>query len=435
MSSRQTQRFSSSLATVLTMAGLAIGLGNVWRFPYMMGQHGGSAFLFIYLLCMVLLAVPALACEWSLGRATRRGPVATYREAFGPRSGLVIGLVLLFSVFMALCYYSIIVANVVYSMGFAALHGFSGAALDQYRSGLAIPGLQYALAVAVVLVSISVVHRGLRRGIEMLNRLLVPLFGGISLYLVFVALGLEGAVPNLLAYLRPDFSQAGPNVWFAAMGQACFSVGLSGVLHVMYGSYLAGRETPLPTALTTSLMDAGAALLATLFVVPAVLAFGLSMAAGPGLLFDTLPRLFAAMPGGRPLATLFLLGWAMVAMLTIIATFDAVITGLTDLTGPRLGRPAWTAAVAAAVALVMLPIAWNTHWIGTLDLVFGSGMFMVGSLLAVIGLGWGLGRVVAAQQLSPGLPPALARLAIVWARFVVPLALALILLSFVISAV
>jgi NSS family neurotransmitter:Na+ symporter len=434
VSARQTQRFSSHLATLLTMAGLAIGLGNVWRFPYMMGQHGGSAFLAAYLLCMVLLAVPALACEWSLGRATRSGPVASYRLAYGQRLGLVIGLTLLFSVFMALCYYSIIVANVFYSMGFAAVQGFSADGLAAYRTGLGNHGLQYLLAVGVVLTSVWVVHRGLRRGIELMNRLLVPLFGLIALYLVAVALNLEGAVPRLLAYLRPDFSELGADVWFAAMGQACFSVGLSGVLHVMYGSYLAGRERPVATALTTSLMDCGAAFMATLFVVPAALVFGLSMAAGPGLLFDTLPRLFAIMPGGRPLAALFLMGWAMVAMLTIIATFDAVITGLSDLTGKRLGRPAWTTIVTAAVIVFTLPIAWNPHWIGTLDLLFGSGMFMVGSLLAVVGVGWGLGRTTLSDQLRPGLPPALATLVTGWARYVVPLALAAILAGFVVSA-
>lgn len=435
VSARQTQRFSSRLATLLTMAGLAIGLGNVWRFPYMMGQHGGSAFLVAFLVCMVLLAVPALACEWSLGRATRHGPVASYRRAYGPRAGLVIGLTLLFSVFMALCYYSIIVANVFYSMGFAALRGFSPGGLDAYRTGLENPGLQFLLAAGVVLASVWVVRRGLRRGIEMMNRLLVPLFGLIALYLVAIALSLEGAVPRLLAYLRPDFSQLGADVWFAAMGQACFSVGLSGVLHVMYGSYLADRSRPVTTALGTSLMDAGAALLATLFVVPAVLVFGLSMAAGPGLMFDTLPRLFAVMPGGRTLAALFLLGWAMVAMLTIIATFDAVISGLSDLSRPRFGKSAWTIAVAAAVILVMLPIAWNTHWIGFLDLLFGSGMFMVGSLLAVVGIGWGLERAALQEQLQPGLPAVLAAAVIGWARYVVPLALTAILLGFVMSSI
>ena len=145
----QEQRFSTRLGTLLTMAGLAIGLGNVWRFPYMMGQHGGSAFLLVYCLFMLLLAVPALTSEWALGRSTRSGPVLAFRQAFGRRVGTAVALALLFSAFMAACYYSIVVANVLFSAGFAARHGFGDASQAAYAAGLARNGLQYLLALAV----------------------------------------------------------------------------------------------------------------------------------------------------------------------------------------------------------------------------------------------------------------------------------------------
>lgn len=431
----QRQRFSSQLTTLLTMAGLAIGLGNVWRFPYMMGQHGGSAFLVIYLVFMLVLAVPALAAEWSLGRQTRAGPLMAFRSAYGMRRGLVLGLVVMFGVFMALCYYTIVVANVVYSVWYAARFGFSEASAAAYQQGLASNGVQYLIALGVALSSLWIVHRGLRGGIELVNRLLVPLFAVIALYLVAVALSLEGAVDKLLVFLKPDFSQAGPTVWFAAMGQACFSVGLSGVLCVMYGSYLKQDAKIVPTAATTGLMDTGAALLATLFVVPAVLVFGLDLAAGPGLLFNTLPQLFAVMPGGRWLASLFLFGWAQVAMLSIICTFDAIITGLADLGGGRWSKGQWTGVTGLAVGLVMFPVAMNPHWIGTLDLVFGSGMFMLGSLLAVIGLGWGLGETVTRAQIRLGLSPRMEDWMRWWIKWVVPAALATILIGFIYETV
>lgn len=432
---RQNQRFSSHLATLLTMAGLAIGLGNVWRFPYMMGQHGGSAFLFIYIVFMVLLAVPALTAEWSLGRNTRGGPLMAFRSAYGPRAGLGLGLFVMFGVFMALCYYSIVVANVVYSTWFAARFGFSAASGQAYQAGLANNGQQYLYALGVMLASLWVVHRGLRRGIELVNRVLVPLFALIAIYLVGVALSLEGAIDALVSFLKPDFSRAGPTVWFAAMGQACFSVGLSGVLCVMYGSYLNDDERIVPTAMTTGLMDTGAALLATLFVVPAVLVFGLDMAAGPGLLFHTLPQLFAVMPGGRWLAALFLFGWALVAMLSIICTLDAIISGLADLGKSRRSKALWTVGIGLVTCAVMFPIAMNPHWIGMLDLVFGSGMFMLGSLLAVTGLGWGLGEAVTRAQVRLGLSPRMEDWMQWWIRWVVPLALATILLGFLYNTI
>ncbi len=410
------------------MAGLAIGLGNVWRFPYMMGQHGGSAFLLVYTVFMLALAAPALAAEFTLGRSTRSGPLAAFQAAFGPRLGLLLGSLGLLAAFMATCYYSIVIANVFYSAGFAAVRGFAPDTLDAYGQGLGRNGLQYFIALGVVLVCAVVVGKGLRRGIETANRWLMPLFGAAALYLVYATLSLDGAVDQLIAFLKPDFSRTGPSIWFAAMGQACFSVGLSGTLGVMYGSYLA-RETPLvPTAAGTCLVDLGAAFLAALFVVPAVLVFGLDLAAGPGLLFDTVPRLFAVMPGGHWLGPLFLAAWGGVAMLTLVAALDTVSGALADLT-PRIRRRSWLWIVTAAAAAVMLPIGLNPESIGVLDLVFGSGLFMLGALLAVLAVGWGLGAD-AREQLARGLPPVLAPVVTAWVRFVVPGSLAAILVGF-----
>lgn len=417
------------------MAGLAIGVGNVWRFPYMMGQNGGSAFLMIYIVFMIVLAVPALASEWSLGRATRSGPIGALQQAFGQKSGLVIGLAMVFAVFMAITYYSVVVANVVFSAWFAASAGFSGQTLETYQAGLESHGLQYLFAIGVVLLCLWVVHRGLRRGIERANTILVPLFGLAALYLVFVSLRLDGAIEHLADFLTPDFSRAGPSVWFAAMGQVCFSVGLSGTMGVMYGSYLRDEAQIVPTAAATCATDLGAALLAALFVVPAVLVFGLDMAAGPGLLFDTMPELFAVMPGGRWLAPVFLLGWALVAMLSIIAALDTKARALADLTGPRFGRHQWLWTVGILNCLVILPIAYHPEWIGVLDMVFGSGMFMLGALLAIIALGWGLGAATTRAQVGPGLGATMQTWMTWWIRYVVPAALAAILIGFIISKI
>jgi NSS family neurotransmitter:Na+ symporter len=427
------RRFSSRLTTIFTMAGIAIGLGNVWRFPYMMGQHGGSAFLIIYLGFVLLLAVPAISAEWSLGRATGLGPVAAYRAAFGKKTGLFVGLILLFSIFMALSYYNIVVANIVYSIWFAALHGFDPGSFDAYKQGLGNNGVQYGIAIAVTLGAIWVVHRGLREGIERVNTIFIPIFVIIGIIMVVSVLRLEGAILKLQQFLVPDFSRAGPDVWFAAMGQACFSMGISGAFGVMYGSYLRKQEKIVSTAVATGLIDTGAALLATLFVVPAVLVFGLNMEAGPTLLFDTLPNLFSVMPGGRVLSVIFLIGWTLVALLSIVCTFDAIIGGLAGFTGDRLGRKQWTWIVTISIAVIMFPIAMNPESIGTLDLIFGSGMFMVGGLLAVLALGWGLGKTVIREQLGNGLSPQMTNWLVWWLRYVVPVALFVILAGYIIS--
>lgn len=427
-------QFSSRLATLLAMAAFAVGVGNVWRFPYMMGQHGGSAFLVIYLLFVLLLAVPALVAEWSLGRATQSGPVTAFRAAFGSKLGLPLGFLTVFATFMALSYYCIVVGNVIYSAWFATVHGFSAETMGAYQAGMGTNGLQYILAAGLTLGCLWMVHRGLKRGIETLNALLMPVFGVVALYMVFVALTLDGAIPKMIEFLQPDFSRAGPDVWFAAMGQACFSIGISGSVGVMYGSYLRRDERLFPTAATTGLIDTGAALLASLFVVPAVLVFGLNMAAGPSLLFNTLPELFGAMPGGRWLAGPFLGAWAMVAVLTILAAFETIIGALADFTGEKFSRGRWIWVMGACLLGVMVPIAFNPQIIGTLDLVFGSGLFMFGCLMAVIGIGWGLGKATLKAQVALGLSERTAAWLTFWIRWVVPAALLVILGGFILSS-
>lgn len=426
--------FSSRFATLLAMAAFAVGVANVWRFPYMMGQNGGSAFLLIYLVFVLVLAVPVLTSEWALGRATRSGPINAFKAAFGTRFGMPLGFLLVLVVFVALTYYNIVVGNVIYSAWFAFRHGFDASNFAVYQQGLADNGQQFMYAIGLTLVCLWIVQRGLKRGIERANMILMPIFGVIVLYMVGVALTLDGAIEELKNFLRPDFSQAGPRVWFAAMGQACFSVGISGSIGVLYGSYLREQEKLVSSATATGLIDTGAALLASLFVVPAVLVFGLDLAAGPPLLFNTLPHLFEVMPGGRWLAGPFLAAWALVAVLTIVAAFEATIGALHDYAGRRPSRRTWTLVVGVAMMAAMAPVAFNPEIIGTLDLVVGSGMFMFGSMMAVIAIGWGLGKAVTGAQIALGLGPRGVAALTLWIRYVVPTALFVILAGFILTS-
>ncbi|MFK7886791.1 MAG: sodium-dependent transporter [Gammaproteobacteria bacterium] len=425
-------RFSSRFTTILTMAGFAIGLGNVWRFPYMLGQNGGGAFLLVYLVFMLLLAIPAITCEWVLGRHTREGTVGAFRHVFGTQAGTLVGYALLFSVFVALSYYALVVAQVIYSGYFALAHGYSDSTLATYTTQVNDPAVMLGVGAATVILAGGIIMRGLKRGIEAASKLLVPVFAIICVYLVVVALRLPGAVGVLTAYLKPDFSQITSGVLFAAMGQACFTLGLSGSIGIAYGAYLRDEEKLLPTAAATAGMDTAAALLASLFVIPAVLVFGLDMAGGPGLLFDTLPRLFAVMPGGRVLAGAFLIAWSFVCLLSIMAPLEAIVKGLEKNAGLRLSRRNLTLIISAALLVVMAPIAYHPEWIGPLDLIFGSGMFMLGALLAVVGAAWGLERHVLNGQLSGDSRQTNG--VIFWLRWIVPLALGAILIGHIISA-
>jgi NSS family neurotransmitter:Na+ symporter len=221
-----------------------------------------------------------------------------------------------------------------------------------------------------------------------------------------------------------------PTNIFAAMGQAVFSLSLGGTFLVIYGSYLRFEESIPRSAIVASLGDVGAALLAALFLVPTTIVFGLELSSGPGLIFDTLPQLFAVIPGGRVAGTLFLTALAMMAFLSSIAAFQVLVGAARDSFGFSMGRT--LAILGPAQALIMFPSALRPAIIGPLDLVFGSGMQVLGSGVALIGIGWGLGRAKLLGQVlgnaeAVGLLP---RTLSVWIRWVVPSALALTLVLY-----
>lgn len=426
-------RFSGRLTTILTMVGVAIGLGNVWRFPYMMGQYGGSAFLFMYLVFALLIAVPAMSAEWALGRATRQGPIGAMAFAFGDRIGRPVGIALLAGILIADSYYIVVIANVAWTGGFSLIKGFSPETMSSYHASLSNGVLQYSISIIIAAAALFVVHKGLNRGIELVSRLFVPLFALVMFYLVFHTLTLPQAIPKVIEFLKPDFSRIGPREAFAAMGQAFYSVGLGGSIMVVYGSYLKDDANLPRDALLTVSSDAAAALMASLFIVPTVLVFGLDMSSGPGLIFSTMPELFSAMPGGRLAGSLFLLVLALVAFLSAIAAIEVFVSGLSDPRQYRWSRGQLVVVTFVLLALMMIPSALYPPFIGWADMVFGSGMLVGGGLIAIIALTRGLGRITTAQQIFPRRVGFFASVSLFWLRWVIPLALVVVLGTYLFS--
>ena len=423
--------FKSRITTVLTMVGVAVGLGNVWRFPYMMGQFGGSAFLIVYLVFVVAFALPALTAEWALGRHARRGPLGAFTLAFGPR-GKWIGFLLLATVFIANSYYVVIVGNVTYTAMFGLGVGFSSDNLPAYQTGLEAGRLQAAFALVVIGLAMIVLYRGLTKGIERISTLFVPAFGIVVLVLIVNALALPGAVGALRGFLSPDFGALTVTSIFAAMGQAFFSLSLGGTFYLIYGSYLRDEERIPTSAAATAVGDVSAALLAALFIVPATLALGIDLETGPLLIFETLPQMFGVIPAGRWWGGLFLIALWMVAFLSTVAAFQVVVGALTD--AARLSRGVAVLIVGGAEALIMLPSALKPEIIGTLDLIFGSGMQVLGSGLTIVALFWGCGYAVASRQIFGPSPTTGQQRFLWWLRWAVPGALSVVLVSYVVNA-
>ncbi len=405
----------------MATAGLAIGIGNVWRFPYMMGSHGGSAFLVLFIACVVFLSLPALMAEWSLARHTRQGTIGAFTATFGPVYGRLIGYGLLFSLSIAGGYYLVIVGNIFYSGYYSALHGFSAATTPAFKTGLSNHSLQLFLALFVLLVSAFIIHRGVRKGIEFVSNLFVPFFFLVSFYLVYKVLNLPGATSHLSVFLQVDFSKIGFTEVFAAMGQAYFSIGLGATLTLIYGSYLKD-DIKLPRlAVMTCIGDTGAALLAALYLIPALLVFGMDLTAGPTLLFETLPGLFNAIPGGRLFGSLMLLSLFLVALLSYVAVIEAVVGGLLgDSKVVRISKTRLLIILVVIQALLAVFFTFYPGLIGIADLLFGSAGLLIGGCLALLALAWVIGRADAVRQVFGTKYKLLSSIYFFWIKWAAP---------------
>ena len=437
------ETFASRAGSLMTIVGVSIGLGKVWRFPYMAGKFGGAAFVLFYVLVTVLIGLPALMAEFALGRHTRRGPVGAF-EIGGFPFGRQVGWLLFVVVTAATAYYTAVIGWVLYhAIGQLAigLHiPLDASAILPPDHGFAPTSflLQLACTGAVVLACAVVLLKGVRSGIERASKRLMPVLFGSIVLLMIRALTLPGAGEGVRWYiLKFQWSDLTANVMMASLGQAIFSLSLGGTFMVVYGSYLDAKTNVATPAIWTVVGDLGASLLAGFAVIPAVFAFGLQPKSGPALIFTTLPKVFAAIPAGWLFGFIFFGGLVCAGYLSDIGGFEALIAGLTDNT--RLSRKGAVWAICAAVFLFSIPPSVNNAIFVPWDLTFGSGMQTLGSLLAVITIAWCVNRSTALRELGNNQDRSVPKWLFYWIRFGIPAAIVSVgvywLLSSVVGAV
>lgn len=423
MSTRET--FATRLGVLATMVGVAVGLGNVWRFPYMVGRYGGAAFVLLYLVLALVIGVPSLMAEWSLGRHTRRGTLGAFESARLP-GGRWLSWVLALVVLAAVAYYNNAIGWVLYH-GLAEALTPLGRPLDASRvlppeQGFspASFGLQVTCTALVLLIEAAVVLRGVRAGIERASRVLTPLLFGALVLMIGRALTLPGSgegVRWLLAFNPGDVTGS---VTMAALGQVVFSLALGGTFMVTYGSYLdAGADLRADAALTVA-GDTLAGLLAGLAIFPAVFALGLEPNSGPGLLFATMPELFQRIPWGWAFGALFFGALGGVALLSGIAAYEVLVVGLADALGWTRRRG--VLVVGGLSLLLALPPMVNLRVFIPWDLTFGSGGQTFGAVMAVVTVGWVMRRADLLRQLGGDHPEPFDGFLATWLRWVVPTA-------------
>ena len=334
------ERFSSRLGFILISAGCAVGLGNVWRFPYITGQYGGAAFVLVYLIFLVLLGLPIMVMEFAVGRASQKSAARSFHvlEPAGTKWHLQ-GYACMAGNYLLMMFYTT-VGGWMAAYIFKTLTGeFKGLDSDGvaavFNDMLARPGYMTFWMVLVVLLSFFICSLGLQKGVERITKAMMSCLFLILLILCIRSVTLPGASEGLRFYLIPDFTRFTENgvgnTIFAAMGQAFFTLSLGIGAMAIFGSYIGKDHTLTGETINICLLDTLVAFLAGLIIFPSCFAFGVDPGQGPGLVFITLPNIFNQMVGGRIFGVLFFVFMTFAAQSTIIAVFENIVSFSMDL--------------------------------------------------------------------------------------------------------
>lgn len=436
------EQWGSRLGFVLAAAGSAVGLGNIWKFPYMTGENGGAAFLIIYLALVFTIGLSVMLAEFAIGRAAQRDPVGAFAILRGKMWPLVGGIGIIAG-FIILSFYSVVagwtIAYVV-KMASGALVGDAealGGMFGSFISDPVEPLLYHALFMAIC---VAVVLGGVHGGIERASKILMPMLFVLLIVLIGRSVTLEGAEKGLEFFFNPDFSKVNADMLNGALSQAFFSLSIGMGAMITYGSYLNKKENLGKSALWVSFLDSGVAILAGLLILPAVFAFGFDPQAGPGLTFITLPAVFSQMAGGTFFGILFFVLLAVAALTSAVSLLQPIIAYFAD----EKGWNPKTAAVVFGGIIFLLGIPsslslgiWSDiHIIGekgfldSMDYIASNILLPVGGILISVFVGWVVADKMKAEVTNEGsIPMPLMAVWLFICRFVAPIAVAWILIS------
>ncbi|HRG80223.1 MAG TPA: sodium-dependent transporter [Cyclobacteriaceae bacterium] len=444
-------QFGSKFGFIMAAAGSAVGLGNIWRFPYLTGENGGAAFVFVYILCVVLVGAPMLINEIALGRLTGKNPVGAFKSTGA--NGIwtfFAGVLPLTVTFVVLSYYSTIAG---WTVGYIFTSLFS--VKMSFAEFIANPRYVIPLAAFVILITVLIVLGGVAGGIEKATKIMMPALFVLLLIVIARSLTLPGAGKGVEYYLIPDFTKINGHVVLKALTQAFFSLGVGWGMMITYGSYLPKNQNIVTSSLWVGAMDTTVALLAGLMVFPAVFAFNLSPAEGPTLVFSVLANIFQQMPLGNIAGALFFLLLFLAAITSTISMLEAPAAYFMDTNKWSRKKAAWTVAFVAF--LFGLPSALSNggveffsslqiNILGTekkgfmdiMDYVFGTLFMMIVVLATCLYTGWFMKTSQLVDEIEIGTPGfktgsilgiAPYRIWVYTIRFVCPVIIILVVLS------
>lgn len=436
--------FTSKFGIICAAAGSAIGLGNIWRFPYVAGENGGGAFLLMYLGFVLVLGIPVMLTEFSIGRRAQRNAYGSFRKLAPGKPWYLVGLMGIVAAFVILAFYSTIAGWTLHYVYTSLINGFAGQSTEQlsrsfeaFQSSIGMPLFwQFVFIVLTAIIILS----GIKKGIEKYSKILMPFLFLLLLILSVRSLTLPGAMEGLRFLFRPDFSKINADVMLSALGQAAFSLSIGMGALITYGSYIPKNNNLSQTAFEVSVADLLIAVLAGVAIFPAVFAFQMAPDEGVGLIFKVLPNIFQQMVGGYFFSLMFFILLAIAALTSSISIMEVVVAFLVE--EFRMLRSVATAitAIAATVVGVFCTLSWSTFEgvsifgqsiFGIMDFTASNVLLPLGALLIVLFAGWYLSRADLRDELTNGglLKARLFGLFMFIIRFVAPVAIAIVFLQ------
>lgn len=424
---KQREKFSSRLGFILVSAGCAIGLGNVYKFPYICGQYGGAAFILIYLFFLAILGLPVLVCEFAVGRASQRSIASSFEQLEAPgtrwHNFKWLGMI---GNYLLMMFYTMVTGWMMYYAWRTAtgqMDGLDSKAINAaFGSMTQSSGTMAFWMILTVLISFGICSLGLQNGIERITKIMMSCLLVLIVILAIHSLTLDGAEEGIRFYLIPNFTLIKEhgigNVVYAAMSQAFFTLSVGIGAMEIFGSYLHRDHTLISEGTNIVLLDTFAALMAGLITLPACFAYGVEPTSGVSLLFISLPNVFVHMTGGRIWGTLFFVFMSFAAISTVVAVFESLISYYMDMLG-------WSRKKSVAVNIVLVtilsmpavlgfnvlswiqPLGAGTNLMDLEDFLVSSNLLPLGSLVFVLFCtrknGWGWNQALEEINTGEGL--------------------------------
>ena len=415
--SNERGNFGSKIGIVLATAGSAVGLGNVWRFPYMVGEDGGAAFILVYIICILLLGLPGMICEFIVGRHAQANAAAAYDKLSGGRPWKLVGYLGILTSTIILGFYAVVAGwclQYLYAALVGQLSGDANYVKDYFVSFSSSPIRPVLFGIAFILITHLVVVRGVRGGIERASKTLMPILFLLLLILVVASCLLPGAMEGVRFLFQPDFSKLSSNVMLDALGQAFFSLSLGTACLCTYASYFSRDTNLLASAGQIALLDTMIAILSGLMIFPAAASVGISPDSGPSLIFITLPNVFqqafAAMPiAGYVVGVMFFALLVFAALTSTISMHEIGTAFFTEEWNMPRRRSAWVITVVASLICVVCSLSvgamdelklLGVSVMDFCDQLTANFMLPIGALFACLFVGWYIPRQVAHDEFT-----------------------------------